>query len=136
MLVHHTLPGVAARNAAKAVSQAGLVCAISGRDRVASWLTIGSVVAGLGARGNGEIFVLALNVDEGDISRLFTAAAIDRIWPSYRSDCRQLPRSNSGRLCWPTNRASQRSISVRPGHYIVTHATPWHPALMLLALLG
>ena len=84
MLVHHTLPGVAARNAAKAVSQVGLVFVISGRDRVASWSTIDSVVAGLGARGNGEMFVLALNVDEGDTSRLFTVAAIKRIWPNCR----------------------------------------------------
>jgi len=82
MLVHHTLPGMAARNAAKAVSQVGLVFAISGHDRAASWLTIGSVVAGLGARGNGEMFVLALNVDKGDTSRLFTVAAIEGIWLS------------------------------------------------------
>jgi hypothetical protein len=33
-------------------------------------------------RANGEMFVLALDVDEGDASRLFTVAAIERIWPS------------------------------------------------------
>ena len=35
-----------------------------------------------------------------------------------------------------TNLASQRSVSVCPGHYIVTQAMPWRPALVLLALLG
>ena len=79
--MHRTLPGVAAPNAVKAVSQAGLVFAISGRDRVASWLTISSVVAGLAARGDGEMFVLALDVDKGDTTRLFTVAEAERIWP-------------------------------------------------------
>jgi len=99
MLVRHTLPGVAARNAAKAVSQVGLVFVISGRDRVASWSTIGSVVAGLGARANGEMFVLALDVDDGDASRLFTVAETESIWPELTTrcpvDCRQLPRSST-----------------------------------------
>ena len=81
MLVHRTLPGVAAPNAVKVVSQAGLVFAISGRDRVASWLTIGSVAAGLAARGDGEMFVLALDVDEGEASQLFTVAETERIRP-------------------------------------------------------
>jgi len=42
--------------------------------------------------GDGEMFMLVLTVNEGDASRLFTVAAIERIWPSrrrcYRSDCR------------------------------------------------
>jgi hypothetical protein len=49
-LVHRTLRGVAALNAVKAVFKVSLVLAISGRDSVAFWLTIGSVVAGLAAR--------------------------------------------------------------------------------------
>ena len=140
MLVHHTLPRVAARNAVKAATQAGLAHAISGHDRAASCSTIGSVFVRLAARGDSKMFVLALDVNEGDASRLFTVAETKGIWPSwrrcYRSDCRQLPRSSTEGLCWPTNLAFQRSISVRPGHYIVTQAMPWRPALVLLALLG
>lgn len=80
--MHRTLPGVAAPNAVKVVSQAGLLLEILDRDRAASWLTTGSVVAGLAVRGDEEKFVLVLNLDEGDTSRLFTVAAIERIWPS------------------------------------------------------
>lgn len=75
------MPGLAERNGVKAVSQAGLVLAISGRERVASWATIGSVVAGVAASGDGEMFVLALAVDDGDANRLFTVAETERIWP-------------------------------------------------------
>lgn len=106
MLVRHTLPGVAARNAAKAVSQVGLVFVISGRDRVASCSTIGSVVAGLAACGDGEMFVLPLDVDGSDVSLLFMVAETERIWPELTmlpADCRQLPRSSSGGMCWRTN---------------------------------
>ena len=39
------------------------------------------------------------------------------------------------RIALATNLASWRSISVRPGHHIVTQAMPWRPALVLLALL-
>lgn len=80
MLGNPTLPSLAERNSVKAVSQAGLVLAISGRERAASWSTIGSVVAGVAASGDGEMFVLALDVDDGDASRLFTVAETERIW--------------------------------------------------------
>ena len=82
MLVHRTLRSLADRNGVKAVSQAGLILAISSHERAASWATIGSVVEGVAAIGDGEMFVLALKVDKGDTSRLFTVAAIERIWPS------------------------------------------------------
>lgn len=68
--VRRTLLGVVAPNAVKAVFQADLLLAISGRDSAAYWLTIGSIVAGLAARGDGEMLVLTLKVDEGDTSRL------------------------------------------------------------------
>jgi hypothetical protein len=76
------LRSLAEGNVVKAVSQAGLVLEISGRERAASWATIGSVVAGVAANGNGEMFVLALVVDdEDDASKLFTVAETERIWP-------------------------------------------------------
>ena len=82
MLGHRTLRSLAEGNVIKAVSQAGLVLAISGRERAASWSTIGSVVAGVAVNGNGEMFVLALVVDdEDDASKLFTVAETERIWP-------------------------------------------------------
>jgi hypothetical protein len=41
------------------------------------------------------MFVLALDVDEGDASRLFTVAETESIWPELTTrcpvDCRQLP---------------------------------------------
>jgi hypothetical protein len=58
-----------------------LVLAISGRERAASWSTIGSVVAGVAVNGNGEMFVLALVVDDDNASKLFTVAETERIWP-------------------------------------------------------
>ena len=79
--MRHTLPRVAACNAVKAASQAGLAHAISGHDRTASCSTIGSVVAGVAAIGDGEMFVLALDVDDGNTSRLITVAETERIWP-------------------------------------------------------
>jgi len=108
--VHHTLPKVAACNAVKAVSQAGLLLAISGRDRAASWSTIGSVVAGLAARGDGEMLVLALNVNEGDASRLFTVTETERIWPELTTMLPVglpaiAPFEHWG-LRWPTNLVS------------------------------
>jgi hypothetical protein len=81
MLGHRTLRSLAEGNVVKAVSQAGLVLAISGRERAASWSTIGSVVAGVAVNGNGEMFVLALVVDDDDASKLFTVAETERIWP-------------------------------------------------------
>ena len=81
MLEYPTLRGLAERNGVKAVSHAGLVLAISGRERAASWSAIGSVIAGVAASGNGEMFVLALVVDDGDGSKLFTVAETERIWP-------------------------------------------------------
>lgn len=110
MLVHHTLPGVAARNVAKAVSQVGLVFEISGRDRAASWSTIGSVVAGLAARGDGEMLVLALDVNEGDANRLFTVTETERIWPELTTMLPVglptiAPFGHWG-LRWPTNLVS------------------------------
>jgi hypothetical protein len=75
------LSGLAARNAVKAVSQDGLILATSGSERAASWATIGSVVASMTAIGDGEMFVLALDVDEGNASRLITVAEIEKIWP-------------------------------------------------------
>lgn len=74
-------PGLAARNVVKAVSQAGMVLAISGWDRSISWAAISCVIAGVAATGDGEMFVLALEVDDGDTSRLFTVAETERIWP-------------------------------------------------------
>ncbi|MGW8281588.1 hypothetical protein ACWGK7_19120 (plasmid) [Sphingomonas aurantiaca] len=73
--------GLAERNGVKAVSQACLVLAISGREHTASWSTIGSVVAGVAASGDGEMFVLALDVDDGNTSRLITVVETERIWP-------------------------------------------------------
>ncbi|WP_277984586.1 hypothetical protein [Sphingomonas faeni] len=75
------LRSLADRNGVKAVSKAGLILAISGHERAASWSTIGSVVAGVAASGDGEMFVLALDVDDGDTSRLITVAETERIWP-------------------------------------------------------
>jgi hypothetical protein len=75
------LRSLAEGNVVKAVSQAGLVLEISGRERAASWATIGSVVAGVAVNGNGEMFVLALVVDDDDASKLFTVAETERIWP-------------------------------------------------------
>jgi len=76
-----TASGLANRNVVKAVSQAGLVLAILGCERAAPWATIGSVVAGVAAIGDGEMFVLALDVDDGNTSRLITVAETERIWP-------------------------------------------------------
>jgi hypothetical protein len=81
VLGHRTLRSLAEGNVVKAVSQAGLVLEISGRERAASWATIGSVVAGVAVNGNGEMFVLALVVDDDDASKLFTVAETERIWP-------------------------------------------------------
>jgi hypothetical protein len=81
VLEYRTLRGLTERNGVKAVSRTGLVLPISGRECAASWATIGSVVAGVAANGNGEMFVLALVVDDGDASKLFTVAETDRIWP-------------------------------------------------------
>ena len=81
MLEYRTLRSLADRNGVKAVSQAGLILAISSHERAASWATIGSVVAGVAAIGDGEMFVLALDVDDGNTSRLFTVAETERIWP-------------------------------------------------------
>lgn len=74
------MPGLAERNAVRAASQAGLVLAISGRERAASWSKIRSVIAGVAASDDCETFVLAPAVDEGDASRLFTVAETERIW--------------------------------------------------------
>ena len=82
MLVHRTLPGVAVRNAVIVVFQAGLVLAILGRDCAASCGRRLALSSRMAARGDGEMFVLALDVDEGEASRLFTVAEIERIWPS------------------------------------------------------
>jgi len=73
-------PSPAARNAVKAVSQDGVLLAISGCDRSISWAAVSSVVAGVAANGDGAMFVLALEVDDGDTSRLFTVAETERIW--------------------------------------------------------
>jgi hypothetical protein len=73
--------GLAERNVVKGVSQAGLILAIAGHERAASWATIGSVVAGVAVSGDGEMFVLALIINDGDASRLFTVAETERIWP-------------------------------------------------------
>jgi hypothetical protein len=81
VLGHRTLRSLAEGNVVKAVSQAGLVLASPGRERAASWATIGSVVAGVAVNGNGEMFVLALVVDDDDASKLFTVAETERIWP-------------------------------------------------------
>jgi hypothetical protein len=81
VLEYRTLRGLAEGNGVKAVSHRGLVLAISGREHAASWATIGSVVAGVAASSNGEMFVLALVVDNGDASKLFTVAETERIWP-------------------------------------------------------
>jgi len=81
VLEYRTLRSLADRNGVKAVSQAGLILAISGHERAASWATIGSVVAGVAANGNGEMFVLAIDVDDDDASKLFTVAETERIWP-------------------------------------------------------
>ena len=81
MLEYRTLRSLADRNGVKAVSQAGLILAISGREREVPWSTIGSVVAGVAVRGDGEMFVLALDVDDGEVGRLFTVAETERIWP-------------------------------------------------------
>jgi hypothetical protein len=81
VLEYRTLRGLTERNGVKAVSQAGLILAISGREYAASWSAIGSVIAGVAASNNGEMFVLALVVDDGDASKLFTVAETDRIWP-------------------------------------------------------
>lgn len=80
MLEHRISPGLAARNVVKAVSQAGMVLAISGCERSISWAAVSSVVAGGAANGDGAMFVLALEVDDGDTSRLFTVAETKRIW--------------------------------------------------------
>lgn len=74
MLVHGALPGVAAPNAVKAASQACLLLAIWGRDRAASCGRRLALSSRMAARGDGEMFVLPLDVDEGDASRLFTVA--------------------------------------------------------------
>jgi hypothetical protein len=81
VLEYRTLRSLADRNGVKAVSQAGLILAISGHERGVSWATIVSVVAGVAASGDGEMFVLALDVDDGDASKLFTVAETERIWP-------------------------------------------------------
>ena len=81
MLEYRTLRSLADRNGVKAVSQAGLILAISGHERAASWAMIGSVVAGVAASGDCEMFVLALDVDDGNTSRLITVAETERIWP-------------------------------------------------------
>ncbi len=81
MLEYRTLRSLADRNGVTAVSQAGLILAISGCEREVPWSTIGSVVAGVAVSGDGEMFVLALEVDDGEASRLFTVAETERIWP-------------------------------------------------------
>jgi hypothetical protein len=81
VLEYRTLRGLTERNGVKAVSQAGLILAISGREHAASWSAIHSVIAGVAASSNGEMFVLALVVDDGDASKLFTVAETERIWP-------------------------------------------------------
>jgi hypothetical protein len=81
VLEYRTLRSLADRNGVKAVSQAGLILAISGHGRAASWGTIGSVVAGVAAIGDGEMFVLALDVDDGNTKTLITVAETERIWP-------------------------------------------------------
>jgi hypothetical protein len=86
------------------------------------------------------MFMLVLNVDEGDASQLFTVAETERIWSELTTMLpfglpAIAPFGHWG-LRWPTKLASWRSISVRPGRYIVTQAMPWRPALVLLALLG
>jgi len=85
------------------------------------------------------MFVLALDADEGGASRLFMVAETERIWPELTMILPvELPATAPFERCGAalaTNLVSQRSISVRPGHHIVTQAMPWRPALVLLALL-
>ena len=63
----------------KGVFKAGSIPAILGCEHTARWSTIGSVVAGVAASGGGELFVIALDVDDGAVSRVFTVAESERI---------------------------------------------------------
>jgi len=83
---------------------------ISGHDRAASCSTIGSVIAGLAARGDGEMLVLALDVNEGDASRLFTVTETERIWPELTTmlpvGLPAIAQFEHWGLRWPTNLVS------------------------------
>jgi hypothetical protein len=73
--------GLTGRNLVTAASKAGLVLTVSGDERRAPWEAVDIVVAMVTVHGQGEMFVLALEIDEGEATRLFVVAEIDRIWP-------------------------------------------------------
>ncbi len=82
MLTSRARMNLAARSAIAAASEAGLVIKVNGDEREISWEAVDTVVAGMSAHRGARIFVLALDVDAGDGSRLFGVAEIERIWPT------------------------------------------------------
>ena len=81
MLERRTLPDLTGRNAITAVSEAGLVLSVTGAEHHASWGAVNSVGVGVTAHGDGEIFVIALCIDDGEATRLVVVAEIEKIWP-------------------------------------------------------
>ena len=80
MLERRTLPAITVRNAITAVSEAGLVLSVTGVEHHASWDAVNAVGVGVTAHGAGEIFVIALCIDDGEATRLLVVAEIERIW--------------------------------------------------------
>lgn len=80
MLAVRTLSALTGRTAITAVSETGLVLTSSGDERHAPWEAVDTVVAGVAAYGEGEMFVLALNVDTGEATELFAVAESERLW--------------------------------------------------------
>lgn len=82
MLMSRARRSPAACSAIAAVSEAGLVVTINGDEREISWKAVDTVVAGMSAHRGARIFVLALEIDDAEGSRLFGVAEIEKIWPT------------------------------------------------------
>ena len=81
MLGRRTPSDLTVRNTIAAVSGTGLVLSIAGGEHHASWKAVNSIGVSLTAHGDAEIFVIALCVDDGEATRVFVVAELEKIWP-------------------------------------------------------
>lgn len=68
------------RNVVSAVGERGLSLRVNGKKDAVSWHAIDSVVAGIIEVGDGQMFVLALDIEIDNSSRTFLVCEIEPVW--------------------------------------------------------